>query len=439
MSRNLEDYLASEQQVAAEQSVIGAILLDESSMDEIRKTVSPDMFSIGVNREAFIAACSLQDARQKIDPVTVGARIKELNSESDWTNVYAMDLMTGTVTPANVLAHCEVLKKEYTRRLLVQEFSYQTHELMGGKTPNECAADMMNFLENLSKGEAKSGIVSAMEAASELMDNINDITTGRKLPAITTGYGNLDEILGGGFQRNGLYILAARPGCGKTTFALNVTNRVAKLGHRVLFISLEMDREQLVSRLISSEIGKISPTQILNGMMKQEDLDRVTSQSIEFAKMPIWFNMSESLNISEIKYLTKLSKAELVVIDYLGLIENQNENGKLYEEVTKNSKKLKLMARGLGIPVLCLAQMNREFEKRGNKKPMLSDLRDSGSIEQDADAVIFHYIDETAKDFATAIPDMEYLDLIVAKNRHGKMDTANMMWSKRDGRIIEAT
>ena len=203
-----------------------------------------------------------------------------------------------------------------------------------------------------------------------------------------------------------------------------------------------MDRDQLVARFVSSELGDMNPTQIMNGAVSNErDLGRITSQCSKFSKMPIYFNESETLNVSDIKYLAKVSKAELVVIDYLGLVENSEKNGKLYEEVTKNSKALKLMARGLGIPILCLAQMNREYEKRtdNKKRPMLSDLRDSGSIEQDADAVIFNFIDDKAKDYAGAIPNMEYLDLIVAKNRHGETGTANMMWHKKSGRISEAS
>lgn len=432
---------ATDQQVSAEQSVIGAILMDEKCLTEVRAAVKPDFFSITRNREAFLAACVLQDRKERVDPVTVGAAIREINGESDWTNSYALELMDFAVTPANVISHCEILKGEHMRRVLIQEFANQQRELMSGKPPKDIASDTITFIENLYKGDAKSGLVSAMEAAIELISSISDIMNGEKLPALKTGYDNLDRILGGGLQRNGFYVLAARPGCGKTTFALNVTYRVAKMGRRVLFISLEMDREQLVARLMASEIGEISPTQILNGDFADEsELDRVTQQSAEFAKMPIFFNLSESLSVSEIKYLSKISKAELVVIDYLGLIENTNANGKLYEEVTKNSKALKLMARGLGVPVLCLAQMNREFEKRGGekKKPLLSDLRDSGSIEQDADAVIFHYIDADAKLYGNALPDTEYLDLIVAKNRHGKTGTAEMLWIMNDGKILEA-
>lgn len=441
MDNMIDEFLATEQQVTAEQAVIGAILIDDKCLNEVRNIVKPDMFSIQRDRDAFAAACTLQDEGKSIDPVTIGAKIREIDSNTDWTNSYALDLITVTATAANVLAHCDVLKSEYMRRVMLHEMSYQTKKLMGGNPPKEISADMMEFLDKLSRGDSKSGIVSAMEAATELISNIDEITSGRKQPALPTGYRNLDDILGEGLQRNGFYILAARPGCGKTTFALNVAYRVAVRGRRVLFISLEMDREQLVARILASEIGGISPTKILNGMMKQEEMDKVVGQSYAFSRLPIFFNLADSLSVSEIKYLAKLSKADLVVIDYLGLIESQNENGKLYEEVTKNSKRLKLMARSLGVPVLCLAQMNRESEKRnnGDKKPKLSDLRDSGSIEQDADAVIFHYIDSAAKDYATAVPDMEYLDLIVAKNRHGRTDTANMIWSKKDGKISEAS
>lgn len=439
MDRNeYEAFLASEEQVSAEQAVIGSILLDGNGLVAVRGQLRPEMFSILRNRDAFVAACTLQDEKKKVDPVTVGKKIREQNRESDWTSSYALDLMDMTVTPANIQEYCDILKSEYMRRMLVQEFSHQAREAMGGKPPKESIADMLDFLDKLSKGDAKSGIVSFAQSAAELVGSMDDIMSGRRLPAMPTGYKNLDDILGGGMQRNGFYILAARPGCGKTTFALNVAYRVAKKGHRVLFVSLEMDREQLVARLLASEIGEISPTQILNGMLKKDDIDIVTKKIGKMSGLPIFFNLSESLGVTEIKHLAKICKAELVVIDYLGLVENHNENGKLYEEVTKNSKKLKLMARGLGVPVLCLAQMNREFEKRGNKKPLLSDLRDSGSIEQDADAVIFNYIDENATDFATAVPGMDYLDLIVAKNRHGRMDTASMLWSKKDGRVEEA-
>ena len=436
-----EMILASEQQVAAEQSIVGCILLDEKCLTEVRAAIRPEMFAINRNKEAFVAACALQDKKTRIDPVTVGAKIREANGDTDWTNEYALQLMEAAVTPANVMAHCEVLRSEYTRWVMVQDLTVRQRDLLDGKNPKDVASDMMKFAEDLLSGDYRTGIVSASQAAVELMTSINDIMQGEKAPALKTGYDNLDRILGGGLQRNGFYVLAARPGCGKTTFALNVTYRVAKMGRRVLFVSLEMDREQLVARLIASEIGKINPTQILNATFDPEfEMDSIIDQSRHFAKMPIYFNKSESLNVSEIKYLAKLSKAELVVIDYLGLIENADTKGKLYEEVTKNSKALKLMARGLGIPILCLAQMNREFEKRGgeHKRPMLSDLRDSGSIEQDADAVIFHYIDENAKNGAFALPGTEYLDLIVAKNRHGETGIATMNWIKNTGKILEA-
>ena len=437
-----EMILASDQQVAAEQAIVGAILLDEKCLTEVRAAVRPEMFAIHRNREAFVAACALQDKKRRIDPVTVGIKVREENGDTDWTNEYALQLMEAAVTPANVMSHCEVLKSEYTRWVMVHDLTVRQRDLMDGKNPKDVASDMMQFAENLLKGDSRTGIVSAMEAATELLNSIDEILRGEKTPALRTGYDNLDRILGGGLQRNGFYVLAARPGCGKTTFALNVTYRVAKMGKRVLFVSLEMDREQLVSRLMASEIGRISPTQILNATFDKElEMDSIIEQSQRFSKMPIYFNLSESLNVSEIKYLAKVSKADLVVVDYLGLIENSDKNGKIYEEVTKNSKALKLMARGLGTPILCLAQMNREYEKRGGdkKRPMLSDLRDSGSIEQDADAVIFHYLDENAKYYSNALPDTEYLDLIVAKNRHGKTGTAEMLWVMTDGKIMEAS
>lgn len=432
-----EIYLLTEQQISAEQSIVGSILIDTGKcLDAVRGEVRAEMFGTEVNRNLFSAACLLQDEGQPVDPVTVLSKMQELGYECKRT--YIIELLDMTPTAANVMAYCEVLKGENLRRELYLELRRQQGRLREGTSPQDVSSDTVSAIERLAQGDSDRGAVTASDVMVELWDTIQQIQDGTMEPAMKTGYEKLDRILEGGFQRNGLYILAARPGRGKTTVALNIAKRVAKAGRRVLFISLEMDREQLVSRILATEIGGVSAAQIMNGKLtSQEEWGDLAHAASQVSRLPITFNRQESMNVPEIRYLAKTSRSELLVIDYLGLIENENENGKLYEEVTKTSKRLKLMARGLGVPILCLAQLNRESDKRQGRKPMLSDLRDSGSIEQDADGVIFNYINEETNAYASPDEDTEYLDLIVAKNRHGPTGEVNMVWSKKDGRILE--
>lgn len=431
-------YFLTDRQIAAEESVVGSVLIEPRCMDAVLGQVRSEMFRSETARNAFNALCELEDTGKPIDPITLESKMQEMGHECKRT--WLLQVIEDTVTAANVSAYCQVLKEEFLRRSIYMELATQQRKLMGGASPQEVSTDVISAMEEITQEEITGqGVVSASDAVVDLWDTIQKVQDGTKKPAMKTGYANLDRVLAGGFQRNGLYILAARPGKGKTTMALNIANKISKTGTKVLFVSLEMDREQLVSRILATEVGGLSASQILNSTIEDEevwaDLTRAASR---FGKQPISFNLQESLNVAEIRYLAKVTKAELVVIDYLGLISNENEGGKIYEEVTKNSKRLKLMARNLGIPILCLAQLNRESDKRSGKKPILSDLRDSGSIEQDADGVIFHYINEGDEN-AFVEPDGEksYLDLIVAKNRHGPTGEVHMVWTKKDGRITE--
>ena len=250
---------------------------------------------------------------------------------------------------------------------------------------------------------------------------------------VETGISDLDRILGGGLIREGLYILAARPGCGKTTLAAALADRMLERGRRVLFVSLEMSRKQLMARRVAADAGRVTAAQILRGELSEEERRAVGESLVKLAKRPLFFNRRTSLNTSEIQFLAKQNRADVVIIDYLGLM--RHEAGKsLYERVTGTSNQLKRMARGLETPVLCLAQLNREVEGRQNQEPRLSDLRDSGAIEQDADGVLLIH--------RPAIEDAdEYgptpMEVTVAKNRHGRTGKIELNWYMRSGRILE--
>ncbi len=426
-----------DQQATAERGIIGSILLDESCLSESRELIDWTMFFNPVLQAAFKTACEMQDDGEKIDPVTLGAKM--VGQGLEWTSGFAIQLMDEIATSANARAYCDILKRESDRRGLLQMLALQRQSLLNGSDPQDVRLDMASYLDRENDSSKKSGLVTQEEATTSFLNSMMEAQEGKVEPAIRTGYRKLDEMLAGGFQRNGFYVLAARPGRGKTAFALNIAFRVAKRGKRVLFISLEMDREQLISRIIASDIGVLGPAQILNGRFTGQDLtDKVVSSATKIAKLPIVYNRADRLNVQEIKHLTRISKADLVVLDYLGLVEYDNENGKPYEEVTKISRKLKLLAKSTGSPILCLAQLNRESEKRSDKRPILSDLRETGAIEQDADGVLFNLpAVEQEEAWANDDTGATALTIIVEKNRHGATGDVEMNWYKKPGRIVE--
>lgn len=427
----LEPEWMRERQVSAEQSVLGSILIEPRCLDEVRQAVSPDLFLSDTNRAMFRAACDLQDEGRTVDPITI------LEKEPEVPKKYLLELMDLTPTAANVAAYLAVMKEQALRRGLLLELTERRNALLNGGEAREVATDLLGTMEALVEGEVKEGLVPSSQVAVDMLNEIMEIQEGRRIPSVRTGYSSLDNLLEGGFQRNGFYVLAARPGKGKTTMALNIAHRVARLGKRILFISLEMDREQLMARLVSMDLGRMGAAQILNGRFPSEAWNEVNASSLKISKLPIEYNRKDSLNVREIQFLAKLSRAELVVIDYLGLIDQENDQNKRYEEITKISNRLKKMARSSGSPVLCLAQLNRESEKRQNKRPQLADLRDTGAIEQDADGVIFCWPQELEDQEEERKRQMTPMTLIVAKNRHGAIGDIELNWYKRNGRVLE--
>lgn len=427
-----------EQYLNAEKFVLGAILARKDVLPDVRKTVRAEMFYHTDYRDIFEVACDLYDEGTAVDIATVGGRFIEKRGNMDGSLL--SELTYAAEAASDISAYCEIIVRESTRMDLIYSVRQRLNALESGEDPNKSAVDILSDMDTFCNGEKMRGGVGLSESFVSLMEDITDIQEGRKAPATPSGFSSLDKILGGGFQRNGLYIVAARPGKGKTAIALSIAKNVAKTGKRTLFISLEMDRTQIASRLASADIGGISPTTILNGTFDRSYWDKITECASRFDKLPITFNWQKGMSVKDIRYLAKSCRSEFVVIDYLGLIANENESGKIYEETTKKSKQLKSMARDLECPVLCLAQMNRESEKRGNKKPMLSDLRDSGSIEQDADAVIFNWVEDDTEDYELpedATADPVDLKLVVAKNRHGRIGIVPMYWDKLSGKITE--
>lgn len=414
------------QGISPDVSLAGSILIDPRCLDEVRRTITPEMFGDRRCRAIYEAACELSDEGATVDPVTIRSRA------SEWDDTFSRQAMEITLTAANVGAYCEALHTEFLRRELLAGIQERADALLAGHDPLGEATELMTLTERIAEGSYDAGVVSAREAAAELLEDLDRVDEGYRA-FVETGISDLDRILGGGLIREGLYILAARPGCGKTTLAAALAERMLERGRRVLFVSLEMSRKQLMARRVAADVGRATAAQILRGELADEERKAVGESLVKLSKRPLFFNRRASLNTSEIQFLAKQNRADVVIIDYLGLM--RHEAGKsLYERVTGTSNQLKRMARGLETPVLCLAQLNREVEGRQNQEPRLSDLRDSGAIEQDADGVLL--IHRPAAEDADEYGPTP-MEVTVAKNRHGRTGKIELNWYMRSGRILE--
>lgn len=414
------------QGISPDVSLAGSILIDPRCLDEVRRTITPEMFGDRRCRAIYEAACELSDEGATVDPVTIRSRA------SEWDDTFSRQAMEITLTAANVGAYCEALHTEFLRRELLAGIQERADALLAGHDPLGEATELMTLTERIAEGSYDAGVVSAREAAAELLEDLDRVDEGYRA-FVETGISDLDRILGGGLIREGLYILAARPGYGKTTLAAALAERMLERGRRVLFVSLEMSRKQLMARRVAADVGRVTAAQILRGELAEEERKSVGESLVRLSKRPLFFNRRASVNVSEIQLIAKQNRADVVIIDYLGLMK-QDAGKSLYERVTGTSNQLKRMARGLETPVLCLAQLNREVEGRQNQEPRLSDLRDSGAIEQDADGVLLIH--------RPAIEDAdEYgptpMEVTVAKNRHGRTGKIELNWYMRSGRILE--
>lgn len=412
----------------AELAVIGSILVDDRCLSAVRKEVTEESFFFEDCKSAFSAACALADKGGPIDPITVRNEAPELTRE------FLIEAMEITPTARNAGEHAKIVAQEATRRHCVEMLSGAVEELSAGQDPAHVIGDVQREAGKVLESQTCGDVVNISDVIVDLMDKWQDGGPGNQ-NFRPTGYPKLDSVLGGGFIKEGMYILAARPGCGKTTLALNIALQMLKEGKRVLFVSLEMSREQISTRLLSLLTGKPF-AELASGRAFKEDSrtwDDIASKTGEIGAYKLDIYDQAGATVDRILLDAQSKEYDCVVIDYLGLLE-QRKGTSRYEKITYISGELKRMARKLGIPILCLAQLNREVEGRNGGEPRLSDLRDSGSIEQDADAVLLLHSEnrEDAKDY-----EGTFTKVIVAKNRHGKAGKVDFTWYKNNGLFRE--
>ncbi len=415
----------------AEQAVLGSILIDSRCVKDIIGMLRPEDFYLRQNREIFETVYSMFNYSQVIDPVTVLDKLKENGYyEENTTPKYIMQLMEITPTAANVKQYAGIVRDKALLRGISQaadEINQTVYEGVG--TANEILEVAERKVYSLRRGNMDDALERIGTVMVKLFAHLNELNqSGEEFPGYSTGLRDLDRRING-LNKSDLIILAARPGMGKTTIALNILSAVAKKTQKtVAFFSLEMSREQLATRLLANE-SFVENQKLITGRLNDDDWEKISLAGAALSQTDIRVDDNPSITVAEMNALCRrLDNLGLVVVDYLQLMTSSGygrQSDNRVQLIGDISRSLKIMAKELNVPVLCLSQLSRAAESRPDKRPLLSDLRESGAIEQDADQVLLLYRDDY---YNKESPDKNIAEIIVAKNRHGEQGTVRVQW-----------
>ncbi len=411
------------QNVDAEMSLLGAILIDEETLADISEHVKPKDFYDRRHGIIFDAVMRLYEKNKPVDLLTLTDELKRKKElEEIGGSAYLTELTNYVPTAAHAESYAEIVAQKAVRRRLIKA-SGEISEL--GYDENTTTQELLQQAEaelfSVSDQSLKQDLVSIESILTDSFDRMEELHRNKgQLRGVRTGYRDLDNMTAG-LQRSDLIILAARPAMGKTTLVTNLAYNVATIAKQpVLFFSLEMSKEQLVDRMLADASG-VDAWNIRTGNLSDEDFSKLSEAMGEMAEAPIYIDDTPGVSVLEMRTKARRAAHEqplgLIIIDYLQLMQGSGrDNGNRVQEVSEISRGLKLLARELNVPVIALSQLSRSVESRSPQIPQLADLRESGSIEQDADIVMFIYRE------AYYNPDTErenITDLIISKHRNG--------------------
>ena len=414
--------------IEAEQAVLGSIFIDPSRVLEIVELLDPGDFYMENNRMIFETICHMFTEGKAIDPVTVLDEMKALGYKEQADRDYFLQLINITPTAVNAVEYAKIVRGKNMLREL-QQVSNDILELT--YTEQDDAQSVAEFAEQkiyaVRQGREIKGLTDIKTAIRQVYDRLDSLAANPgKLPGIPTGFSELDQFIGG-LNKSDLILLASRPAMGKTSMVLNMALTAATTSDKsVVIFQLEMSGEQLAMRLLSTE-ALVDNKKLRMGTLNENDWRRIAGASQKLSGAKILIDDNPAISTTEMKSKCRRlgDNLGLVVIDYLQLMQSHRRTENRVQEVAEISRSLKIMAKELNVPILCCAQLSRGPESRTDKRPMLSDLRESGSIEQDADIVLFLYRDDYYN------PDSEeknVAELIVAKNRHGETGKIKLQW-----------
>ena len=418
---------------SAEQAVIGSMLIDTRCIPDVIERLKGAEFYIQQNRDIFETIYAMFSYGQTIDPITVLDQMKTRGVFRETSTAYIAELMRITPTAANVLEYAAIVSDRALLRNLAtaaDEINTLVYEGTGESENMLEAAERKIYA--LRQGRVVGGLVPISTVVQTVYSNLSEAaSSGQKIPGLSTGLNDLDRYILG-LNKGELILIAARPGMGKTSIALNIAMNVAKKsGKTVAVFSLEMSREQLVSRLLAGE-GLVPSQNLLTGQLNSDEWKRIAAAAQVLSATDMRIDDNPMLSVSDMNaQCRRISNLGLVVIDYLQLMQSAGGDSRKYagenrqQVVSDISRMLKIMAKELNVPVICLSQLSRASEGRPNKRPMLSDLRESGAIEQDADVVIGLYREGY---YNAECEEPNVSEAIVLKNRKGQTGTVKLAW-----------
>ncbi len=418
----------------AEQSLLGSILINPESFNDIGGFITGDEFYLEEHKEIFDAMKKLFKDNKSIDFVTLENNISSLELfSSEQPGNYLRTIAEIVPSANNIKDYANIVKDKYLLRKLIQTTGEITEEAYAESSPAE---EIINSAEakvfDLAQKKDLRDLKPIKDIIVTAFDQINDFANKKEEAAgLSTGYSGLDKVLVG-LGKSDFIIVGGRPGMGKTAFALNLAANVAKRTDKAICIfSLEMSNEQLVTRLLSSE-ALVDGTAIRSGSLSSEDWKKLAAAASSLAETNIFIDDTSSITVTGMKSkLRRVKNLGLIVIDYLGLVGSDKKTENRVQEVSDISRNLKIMAKEFNVPVICCAQLSRDVTGRKDSKvPVLSDLRDSGAIEQDADVVIFLHRNEYYNNETDEPENQSVADIVVAKNRHGGLGKVQLGWNK---------
>lgn len=419
--------------VEAEQSVLGSMLIDSRCVPDVVEALKPDDFYLQHNRDIYEAIYGMFTLSQPIDPVTTLERMRLDGTYDESTSrAYVRQLLEVTPTAANVMEYVSIVKDKSLLRQVATTASDISGMISRGDSNGQ---DILEVAEQriyaIRQGRAAQGLTHISAVMQDVYTRLEELAASESaVPGISTGLADVDRAIAG-LNNSDLILLAARPGMGKTSLALNILLHAGKRsGKSVVFFSLEMSKEQLAMRLLSNE-AFIDNKKLTTGELSDDDWGTIAVASAALNQTTILIDDNPSLSVADM--LAKCRRVDnlgLICIDYLQLMQSAGNKtsyaGENRQQVVSDiSRSLKIMAKELNVPILCLSQLSRANESRQDKRPMLSDLRESGAIEQDADIVLFIYRDDYYNEDSE---NRNQAELIVAKNRHGETGKVYLQW-----------
>jgi replicative DNA helicase len=418
------------QNVEAEEAILGGILLDPEAIGRVMEILSPEAFYIATHRDIYRAALDLHSHGQPTDLITVTLWLRDHNKlDRVGGQVRLAQLVDRTVSAANIDQYATLVMDKYTRRTLIQSGGEIAQLGYDTTIPLENVLDQAEQkLFGITQVRPQGGLTPTADILIDTFSEIEQRSLGVVLPGVPCGFYDLDAMTQG-FQRSDLIIAAGRPSMGKTSFVLNMARNIAALQKLpVAIYSLEMSKLQLVYRLLSSEV-EMESSRLRTGRIAQNEWEKLGHAISMLSQMPIFIDDTPNISVTEMRSKCRRLQAEqggalgLILIDYLQLMEGGSDNR--VQELSKITRSLKGLARELNAPIIALSQLSRGVESRTNKRPMMSDLRESGSIEQDADLIMMLYREEY---YEPDTPDRGIAEVIVTKHRNGPTGTVKLLF-----------